>query len=212
MNNKKIDPLFLGFGFFFILYTLSLLISFVFNTFFIAEDFVDNQYVRMLFRLKAVGVNVLGFLMVIWASFRTANFARRTGDRTNLFCSLALILLVFLIFADRLTGCFTVSRFINGRITNFDTTPLFLVLLCTVLALILVFRMLGSDVNSVTKWGLSLFAFFAFLLLLEVTDYRVYVNVLKPVPLYFLLRYSAPLLTAMRVNSYNNLTQVSQVI
>ena len=100
MNIKKIDPLFLGFGFFFVLYTLSLLISFVFNTFFVAGDFVDNQYVRMLFRLKAFGVNALGFLMIIWAGFRAANFARLTGDRTSLFCSLAVILLVILIFAD----------------------------------------------------------------------------------------------------------------
>ena len=204
MNIKKIDPLFLGFGFFFVLYTLSLLISFVFNTFFVAGDFVDNQYVRMLFRLKAFGVNALGFLMIIWAGFRAANFARLTGDRTSLFCSLAVILLVILIFADRLTGCFTVSRFINGRYMAFDTAPLFLILLCTVLGLILIFRMLGSNVNAVTKWGLSLFAFFAFLLLLEVTDYRVYGNVLKPVPLYFLLRYSAPLWTAMRINSENS--------
>lgn len=203
MTNKKIDPLFIGFGIFFVLYTLSLLISFIFNICFIGEGFVSNQNVRMLFRMKAMTVNVLGFLMTIWAGLRTVNFARLTGDRTNLTCSLAVIFIVLLIFADRLTGCFTVSRFINGRYVGFDTAPLFLILLCTVLALVLIFRMFGSEMKAVTNWGLSLFALYVFLLLLDAFDYSSYVNVLKPIPVYFLLRSSAPIWREMRLLPQN---------
>lgn len=205
MNIKKIDPLFLGFGIFFVLYTLSLLASFLFNTVFYQEDFVSDPGIRQFFRIKNISVVALLFVMIFWANFRVLRYVWKTGDRTNLACSLGILFLVLMIFSDRMTGCFTVSRFINGRFVGFDIVPLLLILLVTVLALVLLFRLFGSDVKAVTNWGLSLFALFAFLLLLEAFSYSTYVNVLKPIPVYFLLRYSAPLWTAMRINSDNNL-------
>ncbi|MGM9766839.1 MAG: hypothetical protein ACI3Z0_00035 [Candidatus Cryptobacteroides sp.] len=111
---------------------------------------------------------------------------------------MGILVLVLMIFADRMTGCFTVSRIINGKYAGFDIVPLLLIMLVSVLALVLLFRLFGSDVKAVTNWGLSLFALFAFLLLLEAFSYSTFVNVLKPIPVYFLLCASAPLWRAMR--------------
>lgn len=199
MTNKKIDPLFVGFGIVFVLYTLSLLMNFLFNTVLYHEEFVGTPGIRLAFRIKNFTVLALLFMMIIWANLRVLRYAWKTGDRTNLTCSLGVMFLVLMIFADRMTGCFTVSRFLNGRYVGLDIVPLMLILLCTVLALILMFRILGRDIKAVTNWGLSLFALFAFLLLLEAFSYSTYVNVLKPIPVYFFLRSSAPLWRAMRL-------------
>ena len=47
MTNKKIDPLFVGFGIVFVLYTLSLLMNFLFNTVLYQEEFVGTPGIRL---------------------------------------------------------------------------------------------------------------------------------------------------------------------
>lgn len=105
-------------------------------------------------RIVKFSPHLLGFALLCAIALKLFRMAANRRDTLSVLSIAFSSLSVLLIFADRMTGCFT-SVAINGVAEQMDVIQSWLISICGMLSVVIVFR-LFPDTQRNSKWAISL--------------------------------------------------------
>lgn len=113
-----------------------------------------SETVATYIRIVRFSPHLLGFALLCAVALKLFRMATNRRDTLSVLSIAFASLSVFLIFADRMTGCFT-SVYINGVGRQMDVIQSWLISVCGMLSVVIVFR-LFPDTQRNSKWAISL--------------------------------------------------------
>ncbi|MBE6282546.1 MAG: hypothetical protein E7095_10935 [Bacteroides sp.] len=105
-------------------------------------------------RIVKFSLHLFGFVLLCGVALKLFRMSVNMKDTLSALLIMFSFLLVMLIFADRMTGCFT-SVYINGVARQMDVIQSWSISICGMLSILLAFR-LFPDMRRNSKWTLSL--------------------------------------------------------
>lgn len=135
--------------------------------------------------------HLLGFALLCAVALKLSRMAANRRDTLSALSIAFAFLSAFLIFADRMTGCFT-SVCINGVAGQMDVIQSWLISVCGMLSVVTVFR-LFPDAQRNSEWAFSLILCIVSAFVLSVIPFAP-AEALIVFPLGWLIRQSRKLL------------------
>ncbi|MFR2523956.1 MAG: hypothetical protein ACLTFL_18190 [Bacteroides thetaiotaomicron] len=105
-------------------------------------------------RIVRFSPHLLGFALLCAVALKLFRMAANRRDTLSVLSIAFASLAALLIFADRMTGCFT-SVYINGVAEQMDVIQSWLISVCGMLSVVIFFR-LFPDTQRNSKWAISL--------------------------------------------------------
>mgnify|MGYP004501696505 FL=1 len=143
-------------------------------------------------RVCKFSLHLFGFVLLCGVALKLFRMSVNMKDTLSALLIMFSSLLVMLIFADRMTGCFT-SVYVNGVARQMDVIQSWLISICGMLSILLAFR-LFPDTHRNSVWALSLIICIVSAFVLSVIPLAIPTKALIVFPLGWLVYQSRKLL------------------